>query len=374
MTSFSRTDTSVLSRWWWTVDRGTLSALAVLMGLGMVLTLAASTAVADRLGRESFELAHRQMLLVPVAALVLFATSLLSVRWVRRLALAGLLGALVLVAATLTSPSEIKGATRWISVAGLSLQPSEFVKPFFAVAAAWLFAAQRLSGGIPGNLISAAILLLILTMLALQPDMGQAFLVGAVWLIQFFLAGLSLAWLIGLGLLGIAGFGAAYLVLPHVAQRVDAFLSPEMGERYQIERSLEAFRNGGLFGRGPGEGTVKSVLPDAHSDFIFAVAGEELGIIVCLTIIGLFAFVVLRGLGRLFREESLFVLLAASGLLAHFALQALVNMASALDLIPTKGLTLPFISYGGSSLLALSVGMGMVLALTRRRMPMGSLT
>jgi cell division protein FtsW len=373
MTSFSRTDTSLLSRWWWTVDRSTLSALAVLMGVGMVLTLAASTAVADRLGRESFELAHRQLLLVPIAALVLFGVSFASVRWVRRLALAGLTVGLVLLAATLFTTSEIKGATRWLSVGGHSLQPSEFVKPFFAVTAAWLFAAQRLSRDIPGNLISVALLFVILTLLAMQPDMGQAFLVATVWLFQFFLAGLPLAWLIGCGLLGVAALGVAYLTSSHVTQRVDAFFSPDMGERYQIERSLEAFRSGGLFGRGPGEGTVKTVLPDAHADFIFAVAGEELGVIVCLLIIGIFAFVVLRGMSRLLREDSLFVLLAAAGLLAHFALQALINMASALDLIPTKGLTLPFISYGGSSLLALSVGMGMLLALTRRRIPTGNL-
>ena len=209
--------------------------------------------------------------------------------------------------------------------------------------------------------------LLVVALLLLQPDVGQTFVVTAVWGTQFFLAGLSLVWVGFLVAFGIASLVGAYFALPHVAARINGFLDPQAGDQYQINRSLEAFMNGGLYGRGPGEGTVKALLPDAHSDFIFAVAGEELGLFACLIILALIGFVVLRGLARTFNDTDLFVLLAAGGLLVQFGLQALINMASTLHLMPTKGMTLPFISYGGSSLMALAVGMGMVLALTRRR-------
>jgi cell division protein FtsW len=209
--------------------------------------------------------------------------------------------------------------------------------------------------------------LLVVALLLLQPDVGQTFVVTAVWGTQFFLAGLSLVWVGFLVVFGIASLVGAYFALPHVAARINGFLDPQAGDQYQINRSLEAFMNGGLYGRGPGEGTVKALLPDAHSDFIFAVAGEELGLFACLIILALIGFVVLRGLARTFNDTDLFVLLAAGGLLVQFGLQALINMASTLHLMPTKGMTLPFISYGGSSLMALAVGMGMVLALTRRR-------
>jgi cell division protein FtsW len=268
---------------------------------------------------------------------------------------------------TLLVGQEIKGATRWISVAGFSVQPSEFAKPFFAVVTAWMLAAQKAEEGIPGTRIAVGLWLALVGLLMLQPDVGQTFVVSSVWGLQLFLAGLSLVWVVLIAVVGASSLFGAYFVLPHVAARIDAFLDPAAGDRYQIERSLEAFAAGGLLGRGPGEGTVKTLLPDAHSDFIFAVAGEEFGVAVCLVIVGLFAFVVLRGFARLLQEDDLFVLLACTGLLAQFGVQALINMGSALHLIPTKGMTLPFISYGGSSLMALALGMGMVLALTRRR-------
>ena len=368
MTVFTRTDTSVLGHWWWTVDRWTLAALIVLMGIGAVLMLAASPAAAERIGLPSFQLAHRQLILLPPALAVLVGVSLLEPRWIRRLAVAGLAGALALCALTLLSGAEIKGATRWISLGGLSLQPSEFVKPCFAVTAAWLFAQERCQIGFPGRWLAAGLWFAVVALLLLQPDVGQAFVVTAVWGVQFFLAGLPMVWVGVLMVLGVLGLAGAYMALPHVTARIDSFLDPQAGDRYQIDRSIEAFMRGGLFGRGPGEGTVKAQLPDSHSDFIFAVAGEEFGLIVCLIILLLFAFVVLRGFSRAFQDRSLFALLATSGLLAQFGLQALINMASSLHLMPTKGMTLPFISYGGSSLLALALGMGMVLALTRRRL------
>lgn len=373
MTTFARTDTSLFGRWWWTVDRWTLAALACLIFLGVILVFAASPAVATRIGLDSFYLARHHLMMLPLAIAIVIGVSLMGPRGVRRLATIGFLLALLLTALTLVAGNEIKGATRWISIAGFSLQPSEFLKPCFVVVAAWMFAAQHGDARIPGNLISIVLYALVAGLLLLQPDLGMTFVVTATWFAQFFLAGLHIIWVVALGLLGLAGIIAAYFTFPHVAERIDGFLDPSTGDSYQIDRSLEAFMNGGLYGRGPGEGTVKQYLPDAHADFIFAVAGEELGLIVCLFIVGLFAFVVLRGLSRLMRENSQFVQLAATGLLVTFGLQALINMASSLHLMPTKGMTLPFISYGGSSLLALSLGMGMLLALTRRRVGLGDL-
>ena len=210
---------------------------------------------------------------------------------------------------------------------------------------------------------------MVIGLLVLQPDIGMVVVVGTVWLGQVFLAGLRLRYMAGMAVIAGAGLFGAYFLFPHVASRVDRFLDPDSGDRYQVTKSIEAFENGGVFGRGPGEGTVKQVLPDAHADFVLAVAGEEMGLIACLAVVALFAFIVLRGSARLLQENDFFVLLAASGLLAQFGLQALINMASTLDLIPTKGMTLPFISYGGSSVLGLAIGMGMLLALTRRRAP-----
>lgn len=367
MSSFARTDTSLLGRWWWTVDRWTLLSLIALMGFGAVLMLAASPAAAERIGLQSFQLASRQIVLLPFAAALLIGMSLAPPRWVRRLACFGLLGSMLLLVLTLIAGPEIKGATRWISLGGISLQPSEFAKPCFAVVSAWLFSLDREETGIHGAKVAVGLWVVMVTLLLLQPDVGQAVLLSAIWGTQLFLAGLPLAWIAILAVVGASGLVAAYFALPHVTARIDSFFDPAAGDRYQINRSLEAFVNGGLLGRGPGEGTVKAQLPDAHSDFIFAVAGEEMGLIACLIILGLFAFVVLRGFARLLPETSLFVMLAASGLLVQFGLQAFINMASTLHLMPTKGMTLPFLSYGGSSLMALALGMGMLLALTRRR-------
>ncbi len=367
MSSFTRVDTSALGRWWWTVDRWTLFAIGGLMALGVVLMLSASPAAGGRIGLGGFDLARRQVVFLPLAAALLLGTSLLSARAVRRLAVFGLLAGAVLLLLTLFVGTEIKGASRWLNLFGFSIQPSEFVKPCLAVAAAWMFAEAKLDPRFPGNPIALGLYGLVTGLLLLQPDVGQAFLVLATFGAQLFLIGLPMIWVAGFCLLGVAGLTVAYFVLPHVTARIDSFLDPNSGDHYQVDRSIEAFMNGGLFGRGPGEGTVKAQLPDVHADFIFAVAGEEFGAVVCLGIVALFAFVVLRSLSKLLAERSLFVLLAATGLLVQFGLQALINMGSTLRLMPTKGMTLPFISYGGSSLLALALGMGMLLALTRRR-------
>ncbi len=368
MRSFARTDTSVLGRWWWTVDRWTLAALIGLMGLGAVLILAVSPVAADRIGGlSSFQLAERQLLFLSAALIIVIGVSLLEPRPLRRLAMAGLAASLCLLVLTLAVGPEIKGATRWLMVAGVSLQPSEFAKPCFAVVVAWLLTMEETEKGIPGKQIALVLWAVLAALLLPQPDVGQTFVVSVILGVEMFIAGLPLIWVGLLGALGVAGLAGAYFALPHVAARMNGFLDPAAGDRYQVDRSIEAFTNGGLFGRGPGEGTVKTLLPDAHSDFIFAVAGEEFGLVACLVIVGLFAFVVLRGFSRLLQENSVFILLAGTGLLAQFGVQAIINMASALHLIPTKGMTLPFISYGGSSLAGLALAMGMLRALTRRR-------
>ncbi len=373
MSTFTRTDKSLVGRWWWTIDRWTLAALLVIAAIGALLTLAASPAVAERIGLDPYHFVRRQFTFLPMAMVVIFATSLLSPLSIRRIAAVGLVGSLVLMVAVLFVGMEIKGASRWLQVSGFSLQPSEFAKPAFAVVAAWMFSQRRLDDQFPGYMIATGLFVLVMGLLLLQPDVGMSIVVSAVWGIQFFLAGLPLAFVVLIALVFLGGGVGAYFTFGHVRARVDRFLDPSIGDGYQVSRSIEAFRNGGLFGTGPGEGRVKEVLPDAHADFIFAVAGEEFGLILSLAIVALFAFVMLRGFSRIFRDNDLFVLLAVSGLLAQFSLQAIINMASTVNLMPPKGMTLPFISYGGSSTLALAWGMGMVLALTRERPGWGGL-
>lgn len=367
MTPLARTDTSVLARWWWTVDRWTLIALCALIAIGVLLTATASPPVAERIGLAPWHFVFRQGVYAPLALAIMLSVSMMNPRQVRRTAVIVFLATVGLLLLTLATGTEIKGAKRWISFAGISLQASEFIKPAFAVFAAWMFSAQRLGEKVPGNVIAGALYALVTALLLAQPDVGQAAVVTIIWLSQWFLAGLSLQWLACLGALGLAGLGLAYFTFDHVASRIDRFIYPGSGDNYQIERALEAITNGGLFGAGPGAGTAKTHLPDAHADFIFAVAGEEFGLFACLLLIAVFIFVMVRGFTRVFQSNDLFTVLAVNGLLVQFALQALINMASAVQLMPPKGMTLPFISYGGSSIIGIAFGMGMVLALTRRR-------
>lgn len=367
MSALARTDKSLLTRWWWTVDRWTLAAIAALILAGAVLTMAASPPVAQRLGLEPFYFANRQFAFLAIAFATMVGASFLSPRGVKRIGAALYIAALALMVLTLFKGVEIKGAVRWIQVGGFSLQPSEFVKPGLAIVAAWMFAERRLDPRFPGYLLSTLVFTAAAGLLLRQPDVGMTLLVSAVWGVQFFLAGLPLFLVVAVGLLFVGGSVAAYFIFPHVQIRVDRFLDPSGGEGYQVARALDAMRNGGFFGRGPGEGQVKGVLPDAHADFVFAVAGEEFGVLVCLLIVALFLFVVLRGFSRTLKDQGLFPLLAVAGLLTQFALQAFINMASAIHLMPPKGMTLPFISYGGSSTIALGIALGFVLALTRDR-------
>lgn len=372
MSRFSRTDTSLLGHWWWTVDRWFLASLMTLVGLGLFLTMAASPSVAEHLKLDSFYFVKRHVFfLIPVVG-ILIGVSLLSLKNVRRLALFIYLFGLVALLFTLFAGVDIKGARRWISFMGMSLQPSEFVKPALAILVAWMLSESKHDQTFPGQTSALLLYGLVIALLVLQPDMGMVILTTGVTFAQFFLAGLPLRWVFGAAGAGIMGFVGAYFTFSHVRGRVDRFLDPSSGDkftdRYQVTQSLEAFVNGGFWGRGPGEGTVKTHLPDAHADFIFAVAGEEYGFVLCTCLILLFAFVVLRALYRIFSEESLFVVLSVSGLVLQFGLQAIINMSSTLSLIPTKGMTLPFISYGGSSMMALALGMGTVMALTRKRL------
>jgi cell division protein FtsW len=362
-----RTDDSLLGRWWWTVDRWTLGAVGTLIGVGYIMMLAASPSVAVRLGSFRDLFIVKQVFFLAVSAGVVVSVSLLTPRNIKRLAIAGCILALMLTAATLVIGVDIKGARRWIALPGLAVQPSEFLKPCFAVVTAWLITEGRRSPRFPGIPLALVILAIIVLLLKSQPDVGMLAVITAVFLFQLYVGGLNLlAVAVGLGMMGGAGV-MAYILFDHVRQRVHAFLHPNNHDAYQVTTALQAFGNGGLFGRGPGEGRIKDILPDAHADFVYAVAGEEYGMLVCATILGVFAFIVLRGLLRLVKEQDLFVVLSCTGLLAGFGLQAFVNMATTLALIPAKGMTLPFISYGGSSAVAVALAMGMLLALTRNR-------
>ncbi len=371
MMAFARSDNSVLGRWWWTVDRWLFFGILSIIFIGFFLTMAASPAVANHLHLDSFYFLKRHSFYLIPVIVTLVGVSLLSLKDIRRLSLGVYLLFSMLLVATFFFGSEIKGARRWINVAGISLQPSEFMKPALVVICAWMISEKKANPEFPGIMLAIGFYSLVVFLLLLQPDMGMIFLITVVFFGQLFLAGLPLFMVIGVSTLGALALGTAYFFFPHVTHRIDRFLNPDLGDkysdRYQITQSLEAFMNGGFWGQGPGEGTVKKYLPDAHADFIFAVAAEEYGLILCVLIVALFAFVVMRSIVRVYNDENIFIVLAVSGLIMEFGVQALINIASTTSLIPTKGMTLPFISYGGSSLIALSFLMGMVLALTKRR-------
>jgi cell division protein FtsW len=364
--SLSRTDDSVFSRWLWTVDHRLLAVFMGLIVFGVILVAAASPPVAERIGLDTYHFLFRHlMVLVPTLGLII-GLSFLDVRTIWRISAIILAGAMLAMVMVIFTGSEIKGAQRWIRLPGFSLQPSEFVKPCFAVVVAWLIAYQKTHAGFPGNKICAGLFLVIITLLMLQPDLGMTMVITMVFAAQIFIAGLAFRYLIIFGLGGVGFLVFAYNTFDHVHSRIDRFLNPESGDTYQIEKSLEAFRAGGVFGVGPGQGDVKLNLPDAHADFIFSVAGEELGLLFLLLLVGLYVFILLRGFHLLMKSSCLFSVLAAGGLLVMFGLQTLVHMGSALQLLPAKGMTLPFVSYGGSSLLSTGLAAGMLLSLLRR--------
>jgi cell division protein FtsW len=323
--------------------------------------------VAARIGLDPFHFVNRHILyLIPTIA-ILLATSLLPVRLIRRISLVVFVVSVAALAATLVYGAEVKGARRWIVLLGVNLQPSEFVKPAFVILIAWLFGESARRPEMPANSMALGLLFLVVTLLVLQPDFGQTLLILTVWGALFFMAGMRMIWVAGLGGAALVGLAGAYFAFTHVARRIKRFLDPASGDTFQIDNAVESFVRGGWLGRGPGEGTVKLVLPDSHADFVFAVAAEEFGIVLCLVLVALFAFVVLRALTHALRNDDPFTRFAAAGLAILFGLQSAINMAVNVHLIPAKGMTLPFISYGGSSMLSLAYGMGMLIALTRER-------
>ena len=363
----SRVERTHFGEWLWTVDRWLLGGVGLLMLCGILLGLAGSPPVAERIGLPTFHFVNRQVMYLVPAIIVLLVTSFLSPRHVRRVGLIvfalGLLG----VIGTLFIGADIKGARRWLQIGPLGIQPSEFLKPAFVIIAAWAFSEGARRKDMPGTIIAILLLLGTVAPLVLQPDVGQTTLLIACWCTLFFLAGLHLFWVAGLGGASVILAFLAYKLFPHVTARVNHFLEKGSGDTFQVDTALESFTAGGWLGKGPGEGTIKRILPDSHTDFIFAVTGEEFGIIACLLVMTLFAFVVLRGLYLAQRNEDPFCRLAAAGLITLFGLQSTINMAVNLNLIPPKGMTLPFVSYGGSSLISLALGMGFLLAVTRRR-------
>lgn len=368
--TFSRRDTSIIGRWWWTVDRWNLSAILLLILIGVLLSFSASPAVADRLNLGSFYFVKRHIFMIPFALTAILIVSLLSQKSIRRLAFLMLGTGILLLILTLFMGIEVKGARRWISIGGFSLQGSEFVKPAFSVVVAWILSQTHKNHNFPGLTTAFFLLCVVLGLILLQPDLGMSVVLTLTWICQVFVAGLPIIWLVMVGVMALFGLLGAYFFLPHVARRIDQFLNPFSGDPrhdlYQIEQSLGAFGNGGIFGMGPGEGIVKRHVPDAHADFVFAVAGEEFGLILCLVIVGIFSFIVVRALTKSLLCTNLFSMLATVGLVTQFGLQALVNMASSLHLIPTKGMTMPFMSYGGSSMIAIGLALGIILALTRK--------
>ena len=363
----SRAERSPFADWWWTVDRWLMAAIGVLVLMGLVLGMAGSPPVAERLGLSTFHFVHRQALYLVPALAVMALMSFMSPRHVRRMALVVFIVGMGLVFAALVFGHEVKGARRWI----FGIQPSEFVKPAFVILVAWAFSEGGVRKDVPGNIFALLLLPATIIPLMMQPDFGQTMLISLVWGALFFMAGVHWFWIVGIGGVGVSGALVAYRFVPHVRARIDKFLDPAQGvgagDTFQVDTALESFISGGWFGKGPGEGTMKRILPDSHTDFIFAVTGEEFGILFCLVIVGLFAFIVLRGLSSASRNADPFCRFATAGLVMLFGVQSCINMAVNLHLMPAKGMTLPFISYGGSSLISLAFGMGCLIAVTRKR-------
>jgi cell division protein FtsW len=366
MSLISRSDRGLLARWWFTVDRPLLSATLLLMAVGVLVSMAASPPVASRIGLDSYHFVKSQLFYLSLAVAGLLTVSFLDRHWVRRAGFAGFAGSLFLMWLALKFGPEIKGAHRWIDMGPISLQPSEFAKPCFVVVFAWMLAERIRLPDMPGHLIAYSCAIIFLLSLIIQPDFGQAALVVATVGAMLLVYGIPWPLIFGLAGAGAAAVAASYALVPHVASRIDRFLSPEKGDTFQVDTSMQAFHNGGVLGAGPGGGTAKLVLPDAHTDFTFSVVGEEFGLLACLTIMGLFLFIIIRALKRAKTEQDPFVALAIAGAVSMFALQTTINMGVNVALLPAKGMTLPMISYGGSSLLGTAMAIGFILALGRQ--------
>jgi len=364
--SFGKRGSTSIGRWFWTIDNVSLILLFSIMCFGAVLITTASPAVAERIKVSSFYFVHRQLLFLAASFFLIILFSAVSEKSLRRFILIGFVACLVLLISVLLFGDEVKGAKRWINILGFNLQPSEFLKPFYIFIMGLILSERYNKEKFPA--FTTAILLhgIVVLLLILQPDFGMVITFTTVLAGQFFMAGLPLALIFIIGFLAIAGAFAAYTFLPHVARRVDSFLNPEATENYQVEKSLEAYVKGGLFGKGPGEGTVKANLPDSHADFIFAVAGEEFGAIFCSLILILFLAFIIRAIFQIAKLDNLFKIYTCSGIIMLFTLQTVFNIGVTLHLFPTKGMTLPFISYGGSSSLSFAIAFGIFLNLTKK--------
>jgi cell division protein FtsW len=366
--AFARSDRSPLGMWWWTVDRWMLGVAALLIGIGVALSFASSPAAAMRMNiGDPFHFAVRQCVFGAGAAVILLCVSMLEVRTIRRAAFFIWLAAIAVMLALPLFGHNAKGATRWLEVGGFTLQPSEFMKPALVVLVAWMFAEGQKGQGVPGVSIAFGLYFVSIGLLLIQPDVGQSVLITVAFGAAFWMAGVPISWVMLLGGAAIAGLSSTYFLFPHVAARVHKFVSPDGADTHQVDRAAEAIQAGGLLGRGPGEGVMKRHVPDLHTDFIYSVGAEEYGLVFSLLLISLFALLVTRGLYRAMKLNDPFEQVAAAGLFVLVGQQAIINVAVNLNMIPTKGMTLPFISYGGSSMLAMGLTLGMALALTRRR-------
>lgn len=365
MSLISRSDRGLLARWWFTVDRPLLSATLLLMAVGVLVSMAASPPVASRIGLDPYHFVKSQLFYLFLAIIGLFTLSAFERIWIRRAALVGFIGSLVLMWLAMKFGPEIKGAHRWIDIGPISLQPSEFAKPCFVIVFAWMLSERIRLPDMPGHLFAYGCAGLFLLSLIIQPDFGQAALVVATIGAMLLVYGIPWPLIFGLGGAGAAAVALSYALVPHVASRIDRFLNPETGDTFQVDTSMQAFHNGGILGAGPGGGTAKLVLPDAHTDFTFSVIGEEFGLLACLAIMGLFLFIIIRALKRAKTEQEPFAALAMAGVTSMFAIQAAINMGVNVALLPAKGMTLPMISYGGSSLLGTAMAIGFILALGR---------
>ena len=366
--AFARSDRSAIGLWWWTVDRWMLGVVALLIAIGVAISFASSPAAAARMNvGDPFHFAVRQCLFGAGAAAILIVVSMFDVRTVRRSAFFIWLIAIAIMVALPFLGHNAKGATRWLEFGGFTLQPSEFMKPALIILVAWMFSEGQKGDGVPGVSIAFGLYFVSIALLLIQPDIGQTVLITVAFGAAFWMAGVPISWVMGLGATAIAGLSSTYFLFPHVASRVDRFLSPDKADTHQVDRAAEAIAAGRLVGRGPGEGVLKRAIPDAHTDFIYSVAAEEYGLVFSLLLIALFSIIVIRGLYKALKLSDPFEQVAAAGLFVLVGQQAFINVAVNLDLIPTKGMTLPFISYGGSSMLAMGLTLGMALALTRRR-------
>lgn len=366
--AFPRSDRSSVGVWWWTVDRWMLGVVALLIGIGVLMSFAASPAAAARMNiGDPFHFAVRQCVFAAVSAGVLISVSMLDVKGVRRASFCIWLAAIAVMIALPFIGHNAKGATRWLEFGGFTFQPSEYMKPALIILVAWMFAEGQKGQGVPGVSIAFGLYAVSIGLLLIQPDVGQTVLITIAFGAAFWMAGVPMSWVMLLGATAVAGLSSTYFLFPHVQSRVDRFLSPDKADTHQVDRASEAIAAGGVFGRGPGEGVMKRHVPDLHTDFIYSVGAEEYGLIFSLLLIALFSFVVVRGLYRAMKLSDPFEQVAAAGLFVLVGQQAIINVAVNLNLIPTKGMTLPFISYGGSSMIAMGLTMGLALALTRRR-------